>query len=234
MIREGATVVIAGRPNVGKSSLFNALSGSERAIVTDIPGTTRDLVTEPIDIEGVAVTLVDTAGARDAIDVVEREGVSRATRAREVADLILVVVDGSDALAADDEMLLGETAGQRRIVVANKSDRGTAGDMAGALRVSATRGDGLAELRRAMALELTGDETLHDTAIVSNMRHVALLEEARTHLQRAREAAATGATPEEFLLSDLQAARARFDEVVGTRTSDDVLRHIFEKFCIGK
>jgi tRNA modification GTPase len=234
MIREGATVVIAGRPNVGKSSLFNALSGSERAIVTDIPGTTRDLVTEPIDIEGVAVTLVDTAGARDAIDVVEREGVSRATRAREVADLILVVVDGSDALAADDEMLLGETAGQRRIVVANKSDRGPAGDMAGALRVSATRGDGLAELRRAMALELTGDETLHDTAIVSNMRHVALLEEARTHLQRAREAAATGATPEEFLLSDLQAARARFDEVVGTRTSDDVLRHIFERFCIGK
>lgn len=234
MIREGATVVIAGRPNVGKSSLFNALAGTDRAIVTDVPGTTRDLVTEPIDIEGVAVTLVDTAGARDAIDVVEREGVSRAMRARAVADLLLVVIDGSDALTADDERLLQQTSGQPRVVVANKSDRGTATNIAGALQVSATRGDGLADLRRAIARELTGDEALRDTALISNMRHVALLDEARTHLLRGRDAAATSNTPEEFLLSDLQAARLRFDEVVGVRTSDDVLRHIFEKFCIGK
>src|SRR5688572_27348359 len=126
LIREGATVVIAGRPNVGKSSLFNVLAGLDRAIVTEIPGTTRDLVTERIDIEGVAVTLVDTAGARDAVDVVEREGVSRAARAREVADLILVVIDGSEALSRDDEALLEQTARQRRLVVANKSDRGMA------------------------------------------------------------------------------------------------------------
>jgi tRNA modification GTPase len=234
MIREGATVVIVGRTNVGKSSLFNALAGSDRAIVTDIPGTTRDLVTEPIDIEGVAVTLVDTAGARDAVDVVEREGVSRAMRARDVADLLLVVIDGSGALAADDEVLLEQTSRQSRIVIANKSDRGTATNIAGALHVSATRGDGLADLRRAIARELTGEDALRDTALISNMRHVALLDDARTHLLRAREAAATTNTPEEFLLSDLQAARFRFDEVVGVRTSDDVLRHIFERFCIGK
>jgi tRNA modification GTPase len=234
MIREGATVVIAGRPNVGKSSLFNALAGSDRAIVTDVPGTTRDLVTEPVDIGGVAVTLVDTAGARDAIDVVEREGVSRATRAREIADLLLVVIDASEALTGDDRLLLDQTAAQRRIVIANKHDRAVAPSIAGALHISATRGDGLAELRRAIAEELTGDEALRDTAAISNMRHVALLEEARAHLIAARDAAAATNTPEEFLLSDLQSARARFDEVVGVRTPDDVLRHIFEKFCIGK
>ena len=234
MIREGATVVIAGRPNVGKSSLFNALAGSDRAIVTDVPGTTRDLVTEPVDIEGMAVTLVDTAGARDAIDVVEREGVSRATQARGIADLLLVVLDASEPLTSDDRLLLDQTADQRRIVIANKDDRAAAPSMAGALRVSATRGDGLAELRRAIAGALAGDETLRDTADISNMRHVALLEEARAHLIGARDAAAAKNTPEEFLLSDLQAARARFDEIVGLRTPDDVLRHIFERFCIGK
>ena len=234
LIREGATVVIAGRPNVGKSSLFNALAGSDRAIVTDVPGTTRDLVTEPIDLDGVAVTLVDTAGTRDALDAVEREGVSRAARAREVADLILLVVDGSDSLTADDEALIAGTAAQRRVLVANKSDRGGAARVTGALPVSATRGDGLEDLRRAIARELSGGEALRDTAVVSNVRHVALLEEARTPLLRARAAALASRTPEEFLLSDLQAARARFDEIVGARTSDDLLRHIFEKFCIGK
>jgi tRNA modification GTPase len=234
LIREGATVVIAGRPNVGKSSLFNALAGSDRSIVTAIPGTTRDLVTEPIDIEGVAVTLVDTAGARDAIDVVEREGVFRAARAREVADLVLLVIDGSEALTPDDDVLLQHTGAQRRLVIANKSDRGRTAGVPGALPVSAARGDGLEGLRQAIARELSGGEPLRDTVSVSNMRHVALLEEARTHLVQARDAAAATSTPEEFLLSDLQAARTRFDEIVGTRTSDDVLRHIFEKFCIGK
>src|SRR5688572_27649475 len=234
MIREGATVVIVGRPNVGKSSLFNMLAGSDRAIVTDVPGTTRDLVTEPVDIGGVAVTLVDTAGARNTIDVVEREGVSRATQARKIADLLLVVIDASEALTGDDRLLLDQTAAQRRIVIANKDDRAVTPSIAAALPISATRGDGLGELRQAIAVELTGREALRDTAAISNMRHVALLEEARAHLIDARDAAAANNTPEEFLLSDLQAARARFDEVVGRRTPDDVLRHIFERFCIGK
>jgi tRNA modification GTPase len=233
MIREGATVVIAGRPNVGKSSIFNNLAGSERAIVMDVAGTTRDLITEPVDIDGVAVTLVDTAGAREAIDATEREGVSRATRAREVADLVLVVIDSSAALTHDDVRLLDETAQRPRLIVANKVDRATISNIPGALPTSAIRGDGLIELRRAIANELTGGEALRDTAVVSNVRHVALLEEARASLVRARDAAAMS-TPEEFLLIDLQSARSRFDEIVGVRTSDDVLKHIFERFCIGK
>jgi tRNA modification GTPase len=152
---------------------------------------------------------------------------------------VLVVIDGSEALTDDDQLLLEQTAGHRRIVVANKADRPAAAGAApllisAALPISATRGDGLDELRRAIAHQLTGEESLHDSPDISNTRHVTLLEEALAHLEAARDAAGAERTPEEFLLSDLQAARARFDEVVGVRTSEDVLRHIFEKFCIGK
>jgi tRNA modification GTPase len=238
MIREGATVVIAGRPNVGKSSLFNALAGSERAIVTSIPGTTRDLVTERVDIGGLAVTLVDTAGARDTLDVVEREGVARGDRARAVADLVIVVLDAGDELTDDDRRLLERTASLPRLIVLNKIDLSTEARRVGhlwanALKVSATTGDGLEGLRVAIASALTGSESLRDTAAISNARHIALLQEARTLLESAM-IAARGAAPEEFLLADLQAARQRFDEIVGRRTSEDVLAHIFEKFCIGK
>jgi tRNA modification GTPase len=269
-IREGATVVVAGRPNVGKSSVFNALVGHDRAIVTDVPGTTRDLVTERVDIEGLAVTLVDTAGDRGTLDIVEREGVARGARARDVADLVLLVIDRSDRLTPDDERLLAQTAGQRRIVVLNKSDRppvvetcrlaaagpavdresaGTrSGKRAGkadvatavvvepaetVLEVSARTGAGMAGLRRAIAAALSGGEAHRDTPAISNLRHIALLEQARADLARAQQAAA-GTVPEEFLLADLQAARLRFDEIVGTRTNEDVLRRIFERFCLGK
>jgi tRNA modification GTPase len=235
LIREGATVVIAGRPNVGKSSVFNKLIGSDRAIVTAFPGTTRDLVTEPLDLDGLKITLVDTAGDRGTMDVVEREGVARGMRARTVADLILVVLDRSERLTADDHRILEETRTQRRLVVANKCDRPPVDDHRSveALSISAETGSGLCELRAALAGILIGSERLRDTPAISNTRHVTLLEGARAHLVRARDAA-TAAMPEEFVLTDLQAASAAFDEVVGTRTSEDVLRHIFERFCIGK
>ncbi len=242
LIREGATVVIAGRPNVGKSSIFNKLAGSDRAIVTAEAGTTRDLVTELVEIEGLAVMLVDTAGSRDAIDIVEREGVARGARARGVADLIVVILDRSESLTTEDERLLQETRNARRLLVANKADQPSAllgGDELDAqrepwLEVSARSGAGVAELRQAIAGALTGQERLGDTATISNIRHVTLLREARDHLVRARDAAGSARMPEEFLLSDLQTARTLFDEIVGKRTSEDVLRHIFEKFCIGK
>jgi tRNA modification GTPase len=243
MIREGATVVIAGRTNVGKSSLFNMLAGTDRAIVTEIPGTTRDLVTERIDIGGLAVTIVDTAGARDTLDVVEREGVNRGSRATEVADLVLVVLDASEPLTGDDERLLGKTDRMRRLVVANKCDQETAlvRSLEAAatkpkidLQVSATTGEGIIELRDAIAAALTGTDHLRDTAAISNARHIALLERARADLVRARDAAGGEGAPEEFVLTDLQSARSRFDEIVGARTSEDVLAHIFERFCIGK
>ena len=233
LIREGATVVIAGRPNVGKSSLFNALAGCDRAIVTSVPGTTRDLLTEQVAIGGVAVTLVDTAGARDALDVVEQEGVARGARARAVADLVVVVLDGAEPLTGDDEVLLRQTMARPRVVVANKADRPAAFEHDGAIRVSASHGEGLDALRGAMTAVLGDGEPLRDTAAVSNVRHAQLLREARALLARARTAA-EAATPEEFVLGDLQDARARFDEIVGTRTPEDVLRHIFEHFCIGK
>lgn len=234
VVREGATVVVAGRPNVGKSSVFNVLAGSDRAIVTEVPGTTRDLITEPLEIDGLAVTLVDTAGTRDALDVVEREGVSRGTRAREVADLVLVVLDASEPMTDHDQALLRETAHRPRLVLANKIDRGERTTVPGALRVSALLGDGIDLLRSAIASSLLGGEPLRDTPVVTNMRHAALLREARESLAHARDAAAAGATPEEFLLADLQASRQRFDEIVGVRTTDDVLQHIFDRFCIGK
>ncbi len=233
LVREGATVVLAGRPNVGKSSLFNALAGAERAIVTSVPGTTRDLITEPVDIDGIAVTLVDTAGARESQDVVEREGLARGRQARGVADLLVLVIDRSQPLTADDRTLFDETASQRRMIVANKCDLPAANDVAPAVAVSAMTGDGLDRLRCALVRELAGEESGRDSPALTNLRHIALLEDARQSLARVSEGGAS-AIPEEFLLADLQAARARFDEVVGVRTPDDVLNHIVGKFCIGK
>ena len=242
LIREGATVVIAGRPNVGKSSIFNKLAGVDRAIVTPVAGTTRDLVTERIDVGGLTVTLVDTAGWRETRDFVEREGVARSEQARGVADLVLLVLDSSEPIREEDELLLAQTRGRARILVANKSDLSACQErgldqlqQAGCLiQLSATTGTGLADLRDAILRELTGDESLRDAAAISNIRHIALLEEARANLANAVRTVSEAAGPEEFVLADLQAARARLDEVVGARTSDDVLHHIFERFCVGK
>jgi tRNA modification GTPase len=234
VIREGATVVIVGRPNVGKSSLFNALVGQPRAIVTDVPGTTRDLVTETVDLNGIAVRLVDTAGVRATIDVVEREGVSRSVRARDVADVLLVVLDQSEPLTIDDRQLLDDTRSQSRVIIANKCDRDAAFDTTDMLPLSAVNDVGLQDLRALLVRMLAGDETRRDSALVTNVRHAKLLEQASAHLTHAHGAMIGGQLPEEFVLSDLHAARSCFDEVVGIRASDEVLRHIFDRFCIGK
>jgi tRNA modification GTPase len=233
MIREGATVVIVGRPNVGKSSLFNALVGQERAIVTDVPGTTRDLLTERIDLDGLCVTLVDTAGVRDTVDVVEQQGVERAVRSREAADLVLVVIDSSTTLDLADRDLLDRTASMSRVLVANKADLQVQASVLGALPVSAKSGDGLEELRRAIVERLTGGEALRDTAALTNFRQIDLLKAVHAIIERAREVADRCA-PEEFILADLHRARARLGEVLGVGASDDVLEHIFTRFCIGK
>lgn len=243
LIREGATVVVSGRVNVGKSRLFNALSGADRAIVTALPGTTRDLITEKIDLDGIGVTLVDTAGTREALDIVEREGVARGEQARDVADLILLVFDASVPLTPEDRALLVRTEGRPRLLVLNKIDIGRTTIIEEALPVSAGTGEGLDGLRRAIRARLTAsdgvDEAIftppvgRDTAAMTNVRHAGLMRDARADLMAARMASLEG-RPEEFVLVDLQAARTRFDEIVGRRTTDDLLAHIFERFCIGK
>jgi len=155
-------------------------------------------------------------------------------RAREVADLVVVVLDRGETPTEDDTRLLDETVAQRRLVVANKIDRVAAWERDGCQGVSATTGSGIDELRRAIVRALTGEERLRDTAAISNVRHAKLLESARAHLDHAREAVSDAHASEEFVLVDLHAARMSLGEVVGAHTSDDVLRHIFEKFCIGK
>jgi tRNA modification GTPase len=236
LVREGLQVVIAGAPNAGKSSLFNQLAGTGRAIVTPIPGTTRDLVTETVDIDGVPLTLVDTAGIREgAADPVEVEGIARAVAARDVAHVILIVLDRSQALGADDQELLRATAGLPRVIAANKSDLTAAWNMdrvPDAIAVSALTGDGLDPLRLAL-VEAGAGEPARDVPAITNVRHVQLLQQARVALERAA-AAAEAHAPEEVVVIDLTEARQRFEEVTGARTSDDVLQAIFERFCIGK
>jgi tRNA modification GTPase len=235
VIREGVTVVIAGRANVGKSSIYNNLAGFDRAIVTPIAGTTRDLISERVDIGGLSVTLVDTAGTRETSDDIEREGVERGAKARAVADLVLLVLDRSEGLTPGDVALLADSPSVPRLVVANKCDQPERGPaIAADVSVSAITGAGIADLRSAIVRSLTRDESLRDTVPVSNARHIDLLRRARAHLENARTSASVEGTPEEIVLTDLQSARSCFDELVGARTPDDLLVHIFERFCIGK
>lgn len=238
LLREGIIVAIVGRPNVGKSSLFNRLAGADRAIVTTVPGTTRDLITELVDVNGMAVTFVDTAGLREASDEVEAEGVKRAHGSVDAAHVPLVVLDASEPLQAEDRALLARTAARARVVVANKSDRPAAWDPEraidgiGAMRVSAATGDGLDALKMAIVDAAAGGP-VRETAAVTNIRHLTLLERAAASLARARSAAASRAH-EELVLDDLHEAKRALEEVTGQRSSDDLLNEIFSRFCIGK
>jgi tRNA modification GTPase len=227
LIREGLHVAIVGEPNVGKSSLFNALVGSSRAIVTDVPGTTRDLVTEVVDIEGVRVTLTDTAGLRETLDPIEALGVERSRSAADAADLIIVVQDRSRTSI--------QASHYKGLIVANKSDLPAAWTDDGAVAVSATTGAGLDELRMRIVAALDVDFA-RDRPAITNVRHVALVDRAHAALARARAAslAEGGSMSEEFVLADLAEARAALEEVTGTRAPEDLLEHIFSRFCIGK
>ena len=242
LIREGCQVAVAGRPNVGKSSLFNELCGVQRAIVAGAAGTTRDLVTETVDLGGIPVTLVDTAGIRTTTEEVEAEGVRRARAALGVAAAVIVVLDRSRPLDAEDWALLEETAARPRLVVANKRDLPAAWSPAAHSRM-APRGsvletcliDGSAAeaVRMALLHVIEGAAPSRDTPALSNVRHMDLLGAAEGALHRASAGAAAGAS-EELVLADLEEARRAFEEVSGKRTPDAVLERIFEQFCIGK
>lgn len=228
VIREGRTVAIVGGPNVGKSSLFNALVGSSRAIVAPVAGTTRDLVSETVDIRGLRVTLVDTAGVRDASDLVEAEGVSRSLEAAKVADLVVLVRDGTTPDAPPP--ISGEV-----LRVDNKRDHPAFDGCPDVVAVSALTYGGVNELKDAIAERLVG-QISGECPHITNIRHLDLLE---TALDAVKEAAiglsaAGGGLPEEFVLADLQRARIALEDIVGGRASDDLLHHVFDRFCVGK
>ena len=239
IVHEGLTLAIVGRPNVGKSSLFNCLVERERAIVTATPGTTRDLVSETVAIGGIPVKLVDTAGIRRALDEAESIGIRKSMEALADADLVLVVLDSSQQLADEDNELLSQVAGRPAIAVENKSDmRGCQFSVLSSqlprVRTSATTGEGIPELRKEILRHVAGEAGVQaETGFLTNLRHQERVRESLTAL-----AAATAATgnkvPHEMLLLDLYNALRPLDEITGATTTDDILNLIFSTFCIGK
>ena len=236
LVRAGLTLAIVGRPNVGKSSLFNALLEQDRAIVTEIPGTTRDLVSETAAIGGIPVKLYDTAGIRDSTERIETLGIERSYQAMADADLTLIVVDLSEGAASEDHALIERAQRQGRcLLVGNKSDLPPAGvNIEGSVLVSARTGAGIPRLREAI-LEAVAPRGVfeQETGFITSLRHEQLLRESVQYLEKAR-AAVTSAIPHEMLLLDLYAALRPIDAITGATTADDILNRIFSTFCIGK
>ena len=235
LVHDGFTLAIVGRPNVGKSSLFNRLLEQDRAIVTDIPGTTRDLVSETAALDGIPVKFVDTAGIRKGQDVVEKLGIERSYQAMADADVTLVIVDLSAPLDAADRELIEHAREQGKYLVAgNKSDLPRAAEIGKAMPVSALTGEGVADLRHAIVNALAPRGRLEqEGGFITSLRHEQLLQETREALEQARNATALG-IPHEMLLLDLYAALRPIDAITGATTADDILNRIFSTFCIGK
>lgn len=234
LVHGGVTLAIVGRPNVGKSSLFNRLLDQDRAIVTDIAGTTRDLVAETASLGGVPVRFVDTAGIRAGGDLVEALGIERSLQAMADADLTIVVVDGSVELAAEDERILEKAEEQgRHLVVLNKSDLEGKVEREG-LRVSAKTGEGVEELRAAI-LGAIGHASAgeHEFSFITSLRQAELFRASGEALRKAEQAVGQR-VPHEMLLLDLYEALWPLDAVTGATTADDILNRIFSTFCIGK
>jgi tRNA modification GTPase len=226
LLRSGIHVVLAGRPNVGKSSLLNRLAGEERAIVTPIAGTTRDALREPIQIQGVPLTLVDTAGLREASGAIERLGMERTQRELGQADLVLLVEEAGKPAPP----LPGLTSQVQRIVVYNKLDLAAQFKApAGAVAVSAKTGQGLEELRAAI-LAAAGWSSTGESVFLARERHLRALQKARGHLDAARGELARW----EFFAEELRLAHTALGAITGEYTADDLLGEIFSRFCIGK
>ena len=239
LLQEGIRVTITGRPNVGKSSLFNSLIERERAIVTDIPGTTRDTLSETIDLEGIPVIVTDTAGLRETTDGIETLGIERTRRAMGDSDLVLVVLDGSTEPGPSDRDLLSQTANTRRLVVMNKSDLPAFGAVSccaedlQAINVSAQTGEGLATLRSAILASLNSDGIENGSLLITNARHYDLLCSTQRELESARLALRERHS-EELVLVPLHNALRLLGQITGETTTEDILSEIFATFCIGK
>jgi tRNA modification GTPase len=240
IVHQGLTLAIIGRPNVGKSSLFNRLVERERAIVTATPGTTRDLISETVALGGIPLQLVDTAGIRQALDEAESIGIRKSIEALADADLVLVVFDASRNVATEDNELLRQVQGRPAIVVGNKCDLEsssqwsvTSGQFA-SVQVSALTGQGIGALRTEILRHIGGETGAQaESGFLTNVRHQGLVQESLVTLEAASNAV-TGRIPHEMLLLDLYNALRPLDAITGATTTDDILNLIFSKFCIGK
>lgn len=238
-LHEGAVVVIAGRPNAGKSSLFNALVGRQRAIVTEVPGTTRDLVTEHVALGGVPVTLVDTAGLRESVDAVEREGVARAEEALQSADLVLFVVNpcGTDDDHSGSEAVWESVPQARRVLVTTRADLVQSGEASASwwpadrVSVSSATGEGLDALRDVLARRL--GQAQWDGVMLTRARHRGLVQQVVASLERAASTLAAGGS-EEYVLVDVLDGLEALGALRQVEGADEVLDTIFSSFCIGK
>ena len=242
IVHDGLTLAIVGRPNAGKSSLFNRLVERDRAIVTATPGTTRDLVTERISLDGIPVELVDTAGLRETVEEVEQLGVARSREALADAALVLVVLDATQPLNDEERRLLAAIEGRPAIVAINKSDLVGEGDSTGpmgkleagapALRTSAVTGVGIADLRSRI-VELATGGAASEPGMLTSLRHHRAVSTTLEALGAAAKANAN-AIPHEMILIDLYRALWALDSLTGQTTPDDILNLIFSTFCIGK
>jgi len=239
IVHEGLTLAIVGRPNVGKSSLFNCLVERERAIVTATPGTTRDLVTEAVAIGGIPLRMVDTAGIRESKDEAEAIGIRKSKEALADADIVLVVLDASQPLSAEDSTLIAQAPERRTIIVGNKADLVTAQPQTAQsstpeIQASALTGEGIPALREEILRQIQGSRAPQgETAFLTNLRHQRLVEQSLQSLAAAANAV-DGCVPHEMVLLDLYASLRALDEITGATTTDDILNLIFGTFCIGK
>lgn len=243
IIREGVSVVILGRPNVGKSSLLNCLLREERAIVTELPGTTRDTIEECLDINGIPVRIIDTAGIRETVEAIEEIGIRRAQQKVGEADLVLLVLDGETGLQKEDLALFEMAVCKKVVVVINKIDRVTGVNLAPyekaffgrpIVAISALTGEGLRNLEEAVYEAATGGQGLQEPGLAApNVRHAVALQGALAAVQQVGEGMAANLTPD-ILAIDLQTALTFLGDIVGETTTDDVLDMIFAEFCLGK
>lgn len=241
LLKEGLRVALVGRPNVGKSSIFNILLSSDRSIVTEIPGTTRDTISEVVNIEGLPVLITDTAGVRSSPDRIEQLGIERTRRAIADADLILVVLDGSQPLTEEDKTIISEASGNLFVVVLNKSDLESFSfdnvnltqGKSNAVAVSAKTGEGLSVLRSEIIKPFSTSLLDENSFLITNARHYDLLKRASEALHSAESLVEQRAS-EELILAKLYEVLRCLGEITGETTPEDILTQIFSTFCIGK
>ena len=242
MIKEGIRTVILGKPNAGKSSLLNALLGENRAIVTDIAGTTRDTLEEDVMIHGIPLKIVDTAGIHETVDIVEKIGVDKARESVEEADLVLYVVDGNKPLDADDTQIIDLLEGKKAIIVMNKIDIEqvvekmwiTSKINAPIVQISAKTGEGMEKLYGIIKdMFFHGKLSMNDEVYITNLRHKQALAEAEQSLEQVLSSIDRN-MPEDFLSIDLMAAYEQLGTILGESLDDDLANEIFDKFCMGK